>query len=423
MFTPYIIPFSDNLEENATILLRELIESGKNLGDFIPPTNDVERFRKQMLQHYSETHTAPVVTIDVKAHVTTGRTTRLHIDQLPPGKHLARFWDTSSDRLVYETQVEAGRWYQPSQHWFTPWRVEILQEDKRVWEWTVPTQGGKVAVQFDTSSLGDSLAWMGQVERFKEHWGFSKVWVKTHKDWLWDREYYAERDIEIVDKLPVDVTTVHLGVYYSKEVPWDRAEHRMDWRKIHLAQVASDRLGTPFSERRPRLGAQFQKAPLKPVTKPIVTFASHSTAGAKYWQRDSCWKELIEAMPEWRWIHTSKEGKREGAEQSGESLEEVAGWIRSSDFFVGISSGLSWFAWALGVPTFVISGFTPEVVERSEGIWTIQNPRVCNGCWGWDAFDKADWNWCPAHKGTHRQFECTKEISPGMVAEKIRKSL
>ena len=423
MFTPYIIPFSDNLEENATILLRELIESGKNLGDFIPPTNDVERFRKQMLQHYSETHTAPVVTIDIKAHVTTGRTTRLHIEQLPPGKHLARFWDTSSDRLVYETQVEAGRWYQPSQHWFTPWRVEILQEDKKVWEWNLPTQGGKVAVQFDTSSLGDSLAWMGQVERFKEHWGFSKVWVKTHKDWLWDREYYAERDIEIVDKLPVDVTTVHLGVYYSKEVPWDRAEHRMDWRKIHLAQVASDRLGTPFSERRPRLGAQFQKAPLKPVTKPIVTFASHSTAGAKYWQRDSCWKELIEAMPEWRWIHTSKEGKREGAEQSGESLEEVAGWIRSSDFFVGISSGLSWFAWALEVPTFVISGFTPEVVERSEGIWTIQNPRVCNGCWGWDAFDKADWNWCPAHKGTHRQFECTREISPGMVAEKIRKSL
>jgi len=36
MFTSYIISFSDNLEETADILLRELIESGKNFGDFIP---------------------------------------------------------------------------------------------------------------------------------------------------------------------------------------------------------------------------------------------------------------------------------------------------------------------------------------------------------------------------------------------------
>jgi autotransporter strand-loop-strand O-heptosyltransferase len=419
MFTPYVIPFSDSLEENASILLRELIESGKNLGDFMPPTNDVERFRKQMLQHYSETHTAPEVTIDVKAHITTGSTARLHITQLPPGEFTAQFIDTAEDKIVYRTLIQQGRWYQPNQHWFTPWRVEILSGDRVVWSWSMPTQGGEVVVQFDSSSLGDSLVWMGQVERFKEHWGFSKVWVKTHKDWLWDTEYYASRGVQIGSEFPEGLPKIHIGVYYNMEEPWNRAQHRMDWRKIHLAQIGSDRLGIPFEERRPRLAPQFKKAPIKASDKPIVTFATHSTAGAKYWQREECWAELIDRFPNHRWIHTSKESHRPPAEQSGESLEEVASWMLSSQFFVGISSGLSWFAWALGVPTFIISGFTPSVVEESRGIWTIQNKRVCNSCWSWDVFDKGDWDWCPAHKGTSRQFECTKEISPGMVAERI----
>lgn len=423
MFTPYVIPFSEDLEENADILLRELIESGKNFGDFIPPTNDVDRFKQEMLAHYSETHTAPEITIDIKASVTYDRCLKLHVDQLPPSPHTARFIDTAENKIVYETEINSGHWYQPNQHWFTPWRVEILREGRPVWSETITTQGGEVAVQFDSSSLGDSLAWMGQIENFKRHWGFEKVWVSTHKNWLWDTEYYAERGVQITSQLPGEVPKIVLGVFYEMEEPWRRAEHRMDWRKIHLAQIASDRLGIPpsdFRPERPRLGAQFQKAPVKKVERPIVTFATHSTAGAKYWQRPGCWEELMNGMPEYHWVHTSKEDARPPAEQSGESLEEVAAWINSSKFFVGISSGLSWFAWALGVPTYLISGFTPDVVEECDGIRVIKNTRVCNGCWAWDVFDKGDWNWCPAHKNTGRQFECSKQITPQMVIDIIK---
>jgi autotransporter strand-loop-strand O-heptosyltransferase len=423
MFTPYIIPFSDGLEENADILLRELIESGEKLGDFIQPSNDIERFRKEMLQHYSETHSVPV-DIDVKAHVTTGPQTRLHVEQLPVGEYRARFIDESQDQVVYETPVAANRWYQPLQNWFTPWRIEILRGDQVAWSWRLQARGGEVAVQFDSSSLGDTLAWMGQIENFKRHWGLGRVQVKTHKNWLWDTEYYAERGIQIVDTLPVGPTRIHVGVYYTEEEPWKRAEHRNDWRKIHLAQIASDRLGIPaelFRAERPKLAPQFYKVPTMQSAKPIVTFASHSTAGAKYWQRPEGWQGLMAAMSEYRWVHTSSEGPRPPTEQSGESLEEVAGWINRSKFFVGISSGLSWFAWTLGVQTFVISGFTPDVVEECDGIRVIKNNRVCNGCWAWDVFAKGDWNWCPAHKGTDRQYECTREITPTMVVEEIKK--
>ena len=427
MFTPYITPFTDDLKENAAILLRELIESGENLGNFIPPTNDIERFRKEMVQHYLETHTAPEVTTTsdtITANITHNRYFKLHVTSLPPGNHIARFIDPTSDKIVYETSIGAGRWYQPSQHWFTPWRVEILNGDNRVWEWQYNTQDNTIGVQFDTSSLGDTLAWMGQIEGFKTHWGWKGVLVKTHKNWLFDTEYYASRGIQIVDQLGDELPTITLGVYYTPEEPWQRAEHRMDWRKIHLGQIASDRLGIPFNEQRPKMAPKFQKWKQLPSRKkPIITFATHSTAGAKYWNHPTGWRELVEGMDNYHWIHCSREGTRLKVEQAESELENVAQLIHASTAFVGISSGLSWFAWALGAKVFLISGFTPEVCEFVDNCVRIINKTSCNSCWSWDVFNKGDWNWCPAHKETERQFECTKTIEPQTVIDIINNNI
>jgi hypothetical protein len=37
--------------------------------------------------------------------------------------------------------------------------------------------------------------------------------------------------------------------------------------------------------------------------------------------------------------------------------------------------------------------------------------------------DAGDWNWCPNHKGTPRQFECTKMIGSYQVIKAIKKHL
>ena len=53
----------------------------------------------------------------------------------------------------------------------------------------------------------------------------------------------------------------------------------------------------------------------------------------------------------------------------------------------------------------------------------IINKEVCNSCWSNYEFDPGDWNWCPVHKGTKRQFECSKTITGSDVIEKIRNLL
>ena len=91
--------------------------------------------------------------------------------------------------------------------------------------------------------------------------------------------------------------------------------------------------------------------------------------------------------------------------------------------FIGISSGLSWLSWAAGTPTILISGFTDFDLEPTEGVVRLINKDVCNSCWSNHTFDPGDWNWCPDHKGTERQFECTKSITSEMVIKELEKFL
>ena len=91
------------------------------------------------------------------------------------------------------------------------------------------------------------------------------------------------------------------------------------------------------------------------------------------------------------------------------------------DFFVGLGSGLSWLAWALGRPVVLISGFSEPYAEFESGCFRVINADVCHGCWNSTeyTFDRGDWDWCPRHKGTARQFECSREISPELVLAQI----
>jgi autotransporter strand-loop-strand O-heptosyltransferase len=69
----------------------------------------------------------------------------------------------------------------------------------------------------------------------------------------------------------------------------------------------------------------------------------------------------------------------------------------------------------------MISGFTDEYVEFEDKCIRVINKQACHGCWGWDTFDRGDWNWCPAWKGTRRQFECSKTVGPETVIEHVNK--
>jgi autotransporter strand-loop-strand O-heptosyltransferase len=81
---------------------------------------------------------------------------------------------------------------------------------------------------------------------------------------------------------------------------------------------------------------------------------------------------------------------------------------------MGLSSGLSWLAWALDKPVVSVVGHNNQRYDFSNP-YRIQNTNVCHACWDNHDMVANDWYWCPENK----DFECTRQITPEMVIEKI----
>ena len=109
----------------------------------------------------------------------------------------------------------------------------------------------------------------------------------------------------------------------------------------------------------------------------------------------------------------------------GRPLKEVVNYIQHAEFFIGLSSGLAWLAHALNTKVAIIANFTDkehEIPLSEPNYKRINNESVCNGCFNdtKNVFNSGDWEWCPEHKDTDRQFECHTSITPKQVFNEIK---
>ena len=112
-----------------------------------------------------------------------------------------------------------------------------------------------------------------------------------------------------------------------------------------------------------------------------------------------------------------------GEDQTGDRpLAERARWLRHAASFVGLSSGLSWLAWAAGCPVVMISGFTHPTNEFATP-YRVINWHACNRAGTICGSGSITRIICGARgmSGTPRQFECTRLITPAQVIEMLKR--
>lgn len=344
----------------------------------------------------------------------------LHVDYLPAGEWEAQFW--LRGQLMYSADIHKGTYHQAGPKWWqTGWRVRIARKGQLGW-WIQPKQPKWFGIQLDSSSLGDTISWMGQLEWIMEQTDIERLSVRCHKPWMFDKVYYKQLGIEIAEDWGEAWPDQwqQLGVYQNEEEISPKLRHPQDWRQRGLGQIACDLVGIPYAgEKRPRLQPSWYLP--APRARKLVCIAEHSTARAKYWNHPTGWQDLVDRFKaiDWDVVYVSKEDcELEGVEKAPEDLREVAQLMSAAGYFVGISSGLSWLAWALGVKCCMISGFTWEWVEFDADV-RILDKSGCSGCWHWAKFDRGDWMWCPQWKGTDRAFECTKHIGADKVWQEL----
>jgi autotransporter strand-loop-strand O-heptosyltransferase len=348
------------------------------------------------------------------------------------GQYSVEFIDNEKNELVHSSVIDNNCWTRANRKWYTDWKIvikdvfagEVIQESR------IDLQGKRVFVCFESSSLGDNIAWIPYVEEFrKKHQ--CKILVSTFYNDLFASEYPEMEFLERGQDAKDIIATYRLGWFYDgNSSQYDECQNPSDFRDQAMQKAASDILGLDYLQIRPKIA----KPSLPPsVEGKYVCIGIHSTTQAKYWNKESAWQDVVDFLAAcgYKVVLISKEsgdymGNKIPAgiinKAGSYSLEDRINDLMHADFYIGLGSGLSWLAWGVGTPAVLISGFSkPETEFSGDDVIRIFNPDSCNSCFNRHRLDAGDWNWCPDWKGTPRQFECTKTISSKMVIDQLKK--
>jgi autotransporter strand-loop-strand O-heptosyltransferase len=338
-------------------------------------------------------------------------------------KYKIEFHDESGN-CHYSEELKINHWIRLNRRYYTKWNTKIWENDTLIYDYTLDLKNKRVLISIESRSLGDTLAWIPYIREFKDKHQCDLV-VSTFMNNLF-RETYP--DIEFVEP-GTNVNSLYalyrVGWYYTEDGKFDESRNPNDFKKMPLQKCAADILGLEYREVRPLLKSNEKKIRRK------VGIGIHSTAQAKYWNRHNGWQEIVNFLNGNGfdvYLYSNENSGFMGnynpdgiIKYKAGSIEKLIDDMSTCEFFIGLGSGLSWLAWALKLPVVLISGFSEEYSETTTDTYRVINNNVCHGCFNSHRLDAGDWNWCPVHKNTQRMFECTREITPEMVIEQIKK--
>jgi len=359
----------------------------------------------------------PIAPAEYITHYVDGPFAEVRGDGNDKGFYIFDFLDPDNNSSVHQQMMSINTWTRPHRKFFTNWLIRISRNGKIVHEHPFNCENKNVLISFDSKSLGDSIAWIPKVEEFRQKHNCN-VYCSTFWNKLFKKSY---NKINFVN--PGQVVE---GLYASYVIGcWegDLFKNRVDWREVPLQHVASDILGLEHKEIVPRLG--INPGP-RPIKEKYVAISEFSTFQCKFWNYPNAWQETVDHLNEMGYkvmsISKEKTNLKNVIKMNEKSIEETITNIAHCEFFIGLSAGPTWLAWALNIPAILISGYSAKWGEFENKIERVINEDVCHGCFNdsTQIFKRGEWNWCPRQKETDRQFECSTSITPKMIKNSIR---
>ena len=341
-----------------------------------------------------------------------------------------RISDLDTGNTLYETELKAGR-VASTKRYYVRFGIEVWQQGESRLRHEFSAAGQKVLIQLPVGTLGDTLGWFPYAVKFAEKHKCQVTCAMAERLIPLFRDTHPE--IEFVTHEEVDVerfyATYSIGLFFDDK---DLVFQPCDFRHVGLHRTAGYILGVDPTEIPPKIALADGS---RPLAEPYVCIAVQSTTQSKCWNNPLGWHEIVAFLKEagYRvvcidqkpvhgtglvWNHIPHGCEDETGDRS---LMERARWLRDAEFFIGLSSGLAWLAWAVGTPVVMISGFTHPTNEFTTP-YRVINYHACNSCWNdpRHRFDHHDFLWCPRHANTPRQFECTRLITAEQVKQVVR---
>jgi len=272
----------------------------------------------------------------------------------------------------------------------------------------------KLLVKIVTKALGDSIGAMPAISEFQKREG-CEVFVETQWSHLFRNSYSNLRFDNIENEIYDGIFPVNYHFDQPLQLGFARDLGYVNWEYI--------RPKIDFTEKE------------RPISSKYVAIGVQTTSQCKYWNYPDGWNILckmlrkrgltpvcVDQHESFGIVEKMNEVPKNSVRKLNNSIEVTMNYIHHAEFFIGVSSGLSWIAHAIGKKVVMISGTTLPWNEFSEDCVRIINRSVCHGCFheiNKYKFDAGDWMWCPEHRGSSRQFECTTSITPEKVMEKM----
>lgn len=355
---------------------------------------------------------------------------RVHV---PAGKWTIRLHDLDTASPLFAASGDDLTLVGRKKH-FQRLRLEVEKDGALFWSHDYDAAGKKVAVILPGGTLGDSLAWFPYAARFAEvHKCKLYVVLAPHI-----RDLISARYPDLVFLLREEFTedikaemyaTYYLGLFFQDE---HNDYQPADFRMLGLHRTAGSILGVDQSEIKPLVSVQEPDA--SPLSEPYVAIAVQASSACKLWNNPNGWHDVVAHLKALgyrvvcidkepftgsglHWNHLPNGVEDETGERP---LAERVRWLKHAEFFVGLSSGLSWLAWAAGARVVMISGFTHPLNEFHTP-WRVFSTNSCNSCWH-DVrvpFQHNNYLFCPRHEGTPKAFDCTRQITSAYVMQTI----
>lgn len=332
------------------------------------------------------------------------------------------FFDKNTNEFIYQKTIPTNNWCCTNIKYYKEYKINIKHQGEILISHIFNLKGRNVLIQLDSKSIGDTIAWFPYVEEFRKKHD-CKVYCSTFWN-KWFVKLYPEINF-IEPNKPNNINDIYARYAIGWHMPWNPDKNPVDFKKIPLQKAASDILGLEYKEIAPKI----ESKGMKPIKQKYVCIAQFSTANAKHWHhpiKDSNkgWQILVDWLNEqgYKVMVISKQETRlkNVIDNTGDyPIEQRLNELKWCEFFIGIGSGLSWLAWAMGKKVVMISGFSDPFCEFQSNNINVHNFNVCNGCFNIHNFARDKWNWCPVHENTDRHFECSINITPQMVTEKI----
>jgi autotransporter strand-loop-strand O-heptosyltransferase len=352
--------------------------------------------------------------------------------QVPKSGWRVLMHDLDTANVVFDEVLAADEIATSRRKYYVRFRLEVFDGARLVFSHAFNAAGRRVRVEVGSGAIGDAIAWMPAFEAFRAQHGCAlTVRMAGALHALFEAGYPAitltsaddAADATAAGCEPV-YATYRVGCYKPFS---DRDHQPTDLRVSSLQDFASYMLGVPAVERRPRIVVA---DPARTIAGRYVCIATQASTQCKYWNNPHGWPALVAHLKArgYRVLCIDREREAgspgalnvmpEGAEDftGARPLQERASLLAHADFFVGLGSGLSWLAWAVGAPVVLISGFSHPKAEFHTP-WRVINFHACNSCYNdmRHEFDDGDFDWCPRHAGDAFRFQCTKVITPAHV--------